>query len=111
MPVHEVYVPYAVLVRHFQEAGSWTCVSCGGRVRCRYYGHPPKPHVPLFECVECGRRSDGCQTFEGHHLLYGYCPLDDHCAMRCGHWHCDWKWPRGKCPVCGPREPKVGSRE
>jgi hypothetical protein len=103
MPVNEhvAHVPYHVLLRHCQEAGGWTCVACGGAVRCRFFGHDPQPRVPLFECESCGRRSDGCQTFEGHHLLYRYCPLEDNCATRCGYWHCDWHRPQGVCPVCG----------
>ncbi len=103
MPVreHVAYLPYADLVRRFEEAGRWTCVLCGGVVLCRYFGHPPQPQVPLFECQQCGRRSDGCQTFEGHHLLYHYCPHQDGCNMRCGHWPSEWGRAQGACPVCG----------
>ncbi len=97
---HVAYVPYADLISHWQERGGWTCVWCGGRVTCREFGHAPHPNVPLFECETCGRRSDGCQTFEGHHLLYAYCPLEDAGKMRCGHWLCEWEKARGRCPVC-----------
>jgi len=98
---HAAYVPYDELVRHFREDAGWTCVACGGRVQCRLFGHEPHPGVPLFECQACGRRSDGCQTFEGHHLLYDYCPLHDAGNTRCGHWACEWAKARGTCPVCG----------
>lgn len=101
MAEHTAYVPYAQLVRHFRESGRWTCVTCGGPVNYLGFGHKPKPGVPLFGCAECGRQSDGCQTFEAHHLLYGRCALEDNCAVRCGHWLCDWSRPRGICPVCG----------
>ncbi|MFB3880748.1 MAG: hypothetical protein ACE149_05765 [Armatimonadota bacterium] len=101
MAEHTAYVPYAKLVQDFLRCGGWTCVTCGGRVEFRGFGHEPKPRVPLFSCAECGRRSDGCQTFEAHHLLYGGCALDDDIPMRCGHWLCAWARPRGACPVCG----------
>ena len=102
MPVREhiVHVPYAELLQHFREEGRWTCIVCGGRVRCRFFGHQPQPRVPLFECERCGRRSDGCQTFEGHHLLYRYCPLAEAHTMRCGHWRPEWQRAKGTCPVC-----------
>jgi hypothetical protein len=113
MPVHEhiAHVPYEVLVRHFEEAGEWTCVVCGGKVTFRSFGHEPQPRVPLFECEQCGRRSDGCQTFEGHHLLYRYCPLDDGVSMRCGYWQCEWQRARGACPVCGGSKDDAPARK
>jgi len=101
MAEHVAYVPYAQLVQDFSKCGRWTCVACGGPVEFLGFGHDPKPRVPLFACLECGRRSDGCQTFEAHHLLYGGCALDDGVPMRCGHWLCSWARPRGACPVCG----------
>jgi hypothetical protein len=111
MAEHTVHVPYAELARRFREWGEWTCVRCGGRVEYREFGHEPRPGVPLFECVACGRRSDGCQTFEGHHVLYGECALEDRVPTRCGHWLCEWARPGGECPVCGARrEPDRGQR-
>jgi len=106
MPVREhiVHVPYAELLQHFREEGRWTCIVCGGRVRCRFFGHQPQPRVPLFECERCGRRSDGCQTFEGHHLLYRYCPLEEAHTMRCGHWRPEWQRAKGTCPVCAAQK-------
>jgi putative intracellular protease/amidase len=98
---HIAYVPYAELARAFRESGGWTCAVCGGAVVFMGFGHEPQPRVPLFECTRCGRRSDGCQTFEGHHLLYGGCPLADEASSRCGYWLGQWARPRGGCPVCG----------
>jgi hypothetical protein len=98
---HIAYVPYRDLVAHYHRTGDWTCVRCGGRVSFQGFGHNPKPGVPLFQCLDCGRRSDGCQTFEAHHLLYSACALDDRVPTRCGHWLCDWARPTGTCPICG----------
>jgi hypothetical protein len=97
---HIAYVPYAELTRMFHETGGWTCAACGGRVQFMAFGNEPQPRIPLFQCLVCGRRSDGCQTFEGHHLLYGGCPLDEDVSSRCGYWQGDWAKPRGTCPVC-----------
>lgn len=103
MPVkdHTAYVPYAVLARAFEESDGWTCVCCGGPVEFLGFGHQPQPRRPLFACRQCGRRSDGCQTFEGHHLLYGVCALEDGNTSRCGYWQGEWARARGVCPVCG----------
>jgi hypothetical protein len=98
---YTAHVPYAELAARFGEQGGWTCVACRGRVEYKGFGHEPRPRVPLFECQRCGRRSDGCQTFEGHHVLYGYCALEDRVNSRCGHWLCSWERARGECPVCG----------
>ena len=95
------HVPYAELKRAFAMSGPWTCVACGGSVGFRAFGHEPHPHRPLFECARCGRRSDGCQTFEGHHALYGACALSGDVPSRCGHWLCGWQKAQGLCPVCG----------
>ncbi len=60
---------------------------------------------PKFRCPNCGRTSDGCQTFEGFHTIYGACPVtlaDEGVLFDCGVWTNDW-WvvPFGPCPVCG----------
>jgi len=107
---HIAYVPYRRLVAAFHENGGWSCAACGGRIRFLGFGHDPQPRVPLFQCSLCGRRSDGCQTFEGHHLLYGYCPLRDDAHSRCGYWLGDWAKARGPCPVCDevvPAQPQM----
>ena len=95
MLVTESAVPSSRLVEAFHEAGEWTCTACGGGVRL------VGDEVRVFECADCGRESDGCQTFEGHHLLYGACPLDEEGVGRCGNWRGDWLRARGACPVCG----------
>ena len=103
MPVREhiAHVPYAQVVEHFLARGGWTCTACGGPVTFMGLGHHPQPRRPLFVCGGCERRSEGCQTFEGHHLLYGGCALDNAAPMRCGYWRGAWAAPRGECPICG----------
>lgn len=60
---------------------------------------------PKFECPECGRTSDGCQTFEGFHVIYDACPVtfaQEGVRFDCGVWTNDWVTvPHGRCPVCG----------
>jgi hypothetical protein len=109
---HIAYLPYAELARVYRESEGWTCVTCGGPVEFMEFGHEPQPRMPLFECTICGRRSDGCQTFEGHHLLYGGCPLEENVSSRCGYWLGDWARPRGTCPVChsSSRTPAIAAR-
>jgi uncharacterized membrane protein required for colicin V production len=60
---------------------------------------------PRFRCPRCGRTSDGCQTFEGFHAIYGACPTElarEGLQFDCGVWTNGW-WvvPHGACPVCG----------
>ncbi|MFB3880372.1 MAG: CvpA family protein [Armatimonadota bacterium] len=60
---------------------------------------------PKFRCPKCGRTSDGCQTFEGFHAIYGACPTDlarEGLQFDCGVWTNGW-WvvPHGPCSVCG----------
>ena len=60
---------------------------------------------PRFQCPQCGRTSDGCQTFEGFHAIYGACPVPlarEGLRFDCGVWTNGW-WtvPYGPCPVCG----------
>jgi uncharacterized membrane protein required for colicin V production len=60
---------------------------------------------PFFRCPHCGRTSDGCQTFEGFHAIYGECPVtlaEEGLQFDCGVWTNGW-WtsPHGPCPVCG----------
>lgn len=60
---------------------------------------------PRFRCPQCGRTSDGCQTFEGFHAVYGACPAElaeEGLQFDCGVWTNGWfVVPRGPCPVCG----------
>lgn len=83
-----------------------TCIACGGPVRFDGYFRRIGASVsPRFTCTRCGRTSDGCQTFEGFHLMYGRCPAD--VAQELGPIDCG-VWPNGRpvypkdvCPVCG----------
>ncbi len=60
---------------------------------------------PKFQCTGCGRTSDGCQTFEGHHLMYEECPVvlgRRGYRFDCGIWsNMNYHRPTGTCPVCG----------
>jgi len=60
---------------------------------------------PRYRCPNCGRTSDGCQTFEGFHEIYGECPAKlagEGLQFDCGVWTNGW-WttPNGPCPICG----------
>ena len=89
-----------------------TCIECGGPVLFDGYFRRVGVSVsPRFTCTRCGRTSDGCQTFEGFHLMYGRCPIDVAESLGpidCGVWPNDRPvYPRGVCPVCGkPFTPK-----
>lgn len=60
---------------------------------------------PKFTCNNCGRTSDGCQTYEGYHAMYGICPVvlgNDGYRLDCGVWtNYDYQAAVGPCPVCG----------
>lgn len=91
---------------NFRRLDGSTCIECGAAVRFVGYRRTGTVAVsPLFECPECGRRSDGCQTFEGFHAMYGQCPYDvayEGFEMDCGVWPNDRAvLPTGVCPVCG----------
>ncbi len=83
-----------------------TCIECGARVHFDgYFNRIGASISPRFTCPDCGRRSDGCQTFEGFHRMYGLCPGEVAQALGpidCGVWPNDRAlYPRGVCPVCG----------
>jgi hypothetical protein len=81
------------------------CVECGARVEFQGYFRRGLTVSPKFVCPVCGRTSDGCQTYEGFHIMYGMCPAAytaDGTCIDCG------VWPNnrpvraaGTCPVCG----------
>ncbi len=89
-----------------------TCIHCRSGVDFSGYRFSRGTLMsPLFRCPECGRTSDGCQTFEGFHRIYGKCPVlvaADGMQFDCGVWTNGW-WtvPHGNCPVCG-REHRAG---
>jgi len=91
---------------NFSRLDKSRCIQCGGRVRFKGYFRKSGILVsPLFICEKCGRKSDGCQTFEGFHKLYGKCVIDvarKGVLLDCGVWE-NGKGvvPKGRCPVCG----------
>jgi hypothetical protein len=83
-----------------------TCIECGARVHFDGYFRRVGVSVsPRFTCPQCGRTSDGCQTFEGFHRMYGRCPVDVAAELGpidCGVWPNDRPvYPNGICPVDG----------
>lgn len=82
-----------------------TCIHCGAQVEYRGLVKEGMASYPQFVCPKCGRVSDGCLTFEGHHMLKGQCPYER--ASREPDFDCK-VWPnpkpakvRGHCPICG----------
>ncbi|HIE53165.1 MAG TPA: CvpA family protein [Armatimonadetes bacterium] len=91
---------------NFTRLDGATCIKCRGRVKfLGYLRKDEGPLTPKFQCTRCGRTSDGCQTFEGFHRMYGKCPTkvaNDGYQLDCGMWsNGEWVIPRGRCPVCG----------
>ncbi len=83
-----------------------TCIEC--RAAVPFDGYFPRVGVsvsPKFTCPQCGRTSDGCQTLEGFHKMYGRCPVDVAEALGpidCGVWPNDRPvYPKGACPIDG----------
>jgi uncharacterized membrane protein required for colicin V production len=82
------------------------CIKCRGPVRFLGYQRVNGSRIaPKFVCLRCGRTSDGCQTFQGMHAIYGQCPVlvaRQGLKLNCGIWtNPDWVYPRGPCPVNG----------
>lgn len=90
---------------NYEDLDGSTCLACGGEVR--YLGTAKQGlfYFPCFECMVCGRRSDGCQTFEGFHLFYNRCPWDAQtfpAGTKCEIWTDQPPvYPATFCPVCG----------
>lgn len=83
-----------------------TCIECRSPVEFKGYRRTCGVLVsPLFVCPKCGRTSDGCQTFEAFHRMYGHCPYEvteGGSTIDCGVWPNDRPVvPVGPCPVCG----------
>jgi hypothetical protein len=92
-------------INYSRLAGS-TCIECRGRVQFAGYRRRFEASVsPRFVCRQCGRTSDGCQTFEGFHRMYGRCPVEVSAQLGpidCGVWSNDRPvYPLGPCPVDG----------
>jgi hypothetical protein len=83
-----------------------TCLHCRSAVAFEGYQFSRGTLMsPLFRCPTCSRTSDGCQTFEGFHVIYGGCPVPlamEGIQFDCGVWTNGW-WtvPHGPCPECG----------
>ncbi len=89
---------------NFSRLNGSTCIECGARVRFDGYLRRGATVSPRFTCPRCGRRSDGCQSFEGFHRMYRSCPVDMARTgpIDCGVWNNRRPvYPRGVCPVCG----------
>jgi len=91
---------------NFSRLDGATCIHC--RTPVRFLGYQfvhGTLMTPKFQCPKCGRTSDGCQTFEGFHTIYGRCPVDvarEGVEFDCGVWTNGWYTvPHGPCPVCG----------
>jgi hypothetical protein len=83
-----------------------TCIECRASARFRGYRRRFEASVsPRFVCPRCGRTSDGCQTFEGFHRMYGRCPADVAAELGpidCGVWpNGRAVYPQGPCPIDG----------
>lgn len=91
---------------NFRRLHGSTCIECGSEVAWLGYRRVRGSEIaPYFICPECGRRSDGCQTFEGFHAMYRQCPYEhaaDGFELDCGVWPNERPLvPAGACPECG----------
>ena len=90
----------------FKALDNATCFVCGGEVEYSGILDNVKGSVsPKFVCTSCGRTSDGCQTYEGYHVMYEQCPValgNQGYRFDCGIWtNNSYHRPSGPCPVCG----------
>jgi len=89
---------------NFVKFDGFTCMECEGKVKFEgYFLRIGAAMVPKLVCTTCGRMSDGCQTYEGFHKLYGSCPVDmasEKFRFDCGRWT-NYRLisPKGLCPV------------
>jgi len=89
----------------FSQLDGSICVACGEKVQ--FLGYFPKGQYrsPKFICTVCGRTSDGCQTYEGYHEIYGECPVvkcRNGIQIDCKVWpNGNFVTPQGPCTVCG----------
>lgn len=91
---------------NFKKLDGATCFVCGGPVEfLGYLDNGMNSISPKFVCRECGRTSDGCQTYEGYHEMYGVCPValgKQGYRFDCGVWtNHSYHRPTGPCVVCG----------
>ncbi len=90
----------------FEALDGSTCFVCEGPVE--FLGFLNNEHgsrSPKFTCSDCGRTSDGCQTYEGYHEMYEQCPVElGKIGYRfdCGIWtNHSYHRPTGPCAYCG----------
>ncbi|MDW7730780.1 MAG: hypothetical protein SCJ94_12400, partial [Bacillota bacterium] len=91
---------------NYRELDQSTCFACGEPVDFMGYADNGKGSVsPKFICSGCGRTSDGCQTYEGYHVMYNVCPVEmanQGYRFDCGIWNNNrYVRPEGPCVVCG----------
>lgn len=91
---------------NFTRLDGATCIKCRGKMKFLGYLRPGEgPLAPKFQCTQCGRTTDGCQSFEGFHAMYRKCPTqvaNEGYKLDCGVWtNGDPVVPQGPCPVCG----------
>jgi hypothetical protein len=91
---------------NYSKLNGATCIECGAPVHFDGYFRRVGVSVsPRFTCPQCGRTSDGCQTFEGFHRMYGRCPIDVAGSLGpidCGVWPSGRPvYPKGVCPIDG----------
>ena len=82
------------------------CFVCGGPVEFMgLLNNDMGSYSPKFTCTECGRTSDGCQTYEGYHQMYEICPVElgnRGYRFDCGVWtNHSYHRPAGPCLTCG----------
>jgi len=93
---------------NYKELEGATCIQCGAQVEYKGLVKQGLISYPQFVCKKCGLVSDGCLTFEGHHMLKGDCPYER--LLREPDFDCKiWPNPKaapvkGRCPVCGRTE-------
>lgn len=91
----------------FKQLDGATCIECGGKVKYLGYQRGETLYAPKFVCQTCGRISDGCQTYEGFHALFGECPVAkgrEGIPLNCDVWmNSSDVLVKGPCPVCGDR--------
>ncbi|HSW36282.1 MAG TPA: CvpA family protein [Candidatus Limnocylindrales bacterium] len=90
----------------FRQLDGATCFVCGSAVQFLGFLENVLGAIsPKFRCTNCDRTSDGCQTYEGYHLMYENCPVVLGRAgyrFDCGVWpNHSFHRPTAPCPVCG----------
>lgn len=91
-----------------------TCVDCRGKARFEGFESRGLLYSPRFVCTKCGRTSDGCQTYEGFHQIYGRCAVEaaiEGVPIDCESWPNNRPvYARGPCPTCGKQAAAAKSR-